>query len=603
VISNGNLSGDVTTSGSLVTTISANAVTTGKIADGTILDQDIANATISNSKLVNSSVTVTAGTGLSGGGTVSLGGTTTLNNAGVLSAAGTLNQVLVNGGTAAATGAVTLSLPQSIATTSSPTFNSLTLTNPLGISSGGTNANTVGAAGSIAYSTGTAYSFSAAGTSGQILQSGGAGTPTWGSGSGLFIQNQNAAGQAANFWITGTGQIDNNTATPALRLSNSGGNALTVTTGSSSLLNTSVTGTLSSTGTTTLGTTGVTANTLGNTTAGTTNAISGNSTFDGANQTTANLILVKNLPTAAASWGILVDGNTPVVGNATQGIFSRVKAAAGQNAVAGRFDATQGAAVTGVSITANTGTTSNTGLSISVNDVSRIGANINANGGGTGVVVNNASIGFAVPGNSGTLPSTATAFSAKLSATGSQTGLGVDLSTGVSGDAGVSIVNTGAANGISIGGVNAGGTGLSITTTGGSGETISGVGTGTGLGISGISSGTGLSVSAPTTGVAIKTQGAGAGTVALQVDNGPVRATGTNQFAANVAFTGVASGDYVIANPYAVTGATIIATLESPSDGVAYNLFVKNIGSGSFTIHSNAAVGVTGNFHYIIINH
>jgi len=36
--------------------------------------------------------------------------------------AGTANQVLVNGGTAAASGSVTLSLPQSIATTSSPTF-------------------------------------------------------------------------------------------------------------------------------------------------------------------------------------------------------------------------------------------------------------------------------------------------------------------------------------------------------------------------------------------------------------------------------------------------------------------------------------------------
>lgn len=48
---------------------------------------------------------------------------------GVTSATGTANQVLVNGGTSAQTGAVTFSLPQSIATTSSPTFASVTISN------------------------------------------------------------------------------------------------------------------------------------------------------------------------------------------------------------------------------------------------------------------------------------------------------------------------------------------------------------------------------------------------------------------------------------------------------------------------------------------
>lgn len=54
-------------------------------------------------------------TSLSGGG----GG-------GVTSTAGTTNQVLVNGGTGAQTGAITLSLPQSIGTTSFPTFGGVT---------------------------------------------------------------------------------------------------------------------------------------------------------------------------------------------------------------------------------------------------------------------------------------------------------------------------------------------------------------------------------------------------------------------------------------------------------------------------------------------
>ena len=59
--------------------------------------------TVANSQLANSSITVNAGTGLSGGGTVSLGGSTTLTNAGVTSLTG-------GGGVtvSASSGAVTL---------------------------------------------------------------------------------------------------------------------------------------------------------------------------------------------------------------------------------------------------------------------------------------------------------------------------------------------------------------------------------------------------------------------------------------------------------------------------------------------------------------
>jgi len=46
---------------------------------------------VANGQLANSSVTVSAGTGLSGGGTVALGGSTTLNNAGVTSLTGNVD--------------------------------------------------------------------------------------------------------------------------------------------------------------------------------------------------------------------------------------------------------------------------------------------------------------------------------------------------------------------------------------------------------------------------------------------------------------------------------------------------------------------------------
>jgi len=94
----------------------------------TLTNKTISGATntlsnIANSSLTNSSVTITAGTGMSGGGSVALGSTITLTNAGVTSAvAGT--GVSVSG----ATGAVTFSIGQAVATTSAVTFASVSAT-------------------------------------------------------------------------------------------------------------------------------------------------------------------------------------------------------------------------------------------------------------------------------------------------------------------------------------------------------------------------------------------------------------------------------------------------------------------------------------------
>ena len=58
----------------------------------------------------------------------------------VSSITGTANEIIAS----SATGAVTLSTPQPIATTSTPTFGSLTLTNPLTVANGGTGTTTPG---------------------------------------------------------------------------------------------------------------------------------------------------------------------------------------------------------------------------------------------------------------------------------------------------------------------------------------------------------------------------------------------------------------------------------------------------------------------------
>ncbi len=65
-------------------------------------------ATIANSFLTNSSVTVTAGTGLSGGGTVSLGGTITLTNTNPASSGSTLGISRASSTTAISTTTVLL---------------------------------------------------------------------------------------------------------------------------------------------------------------------------------------------------------------------------------------------------------------------------------------------------------------------------------------------------------------------------------------------------------------------------------------------------------------------------------------------------------------
>lgn len=158
---------------------------TGATVTGTL-------AAIPNASLANSSVTVTAGTGLSGGGTVSLGGTTTLSLTTPVSPA--------NGGTGVNNGSSTLTLGGNLATSGAfattftmtagtsvtfPTSGTLATTSqlptlPLSLANGGTGASLVASNGGIFYSNAsTGAILLGTATAGQLLQSGASLAPTW----------------------------------------------------------------------------------------------------------------------------------------------------------------------------------------------------------------------------------------------------------------------------------------------------------------------------------------------------------------------------------------------------------------------------------------
>ncbi|MFZ4767647.1 MAG: hypothetical protein ACOYMN_22085, partial [Roseimicrobium sp.] len=70
------------------TKLADGAVTSAKLAAGIVQTANLATGAVGNAQLANSGLTVTAGSGLGGGGAVSLGGSITLNNAGVLDLTG-----------------------------------------------------------------------------------------------------------------------------------------------------------------------------------------------------------------------------------------------------------------------------------------------------------------------------------------------------------------------------------------------------------------------------------------------------------------------------------------------------------------------------------
>ena len=169
--STGSVQISATNSGGTVTSISTNngaGVITSVSNPTTTPNISISLANIPNTALANNSITVTAGTGLSGGGTVALGGSTTLSNAGVtnltagtgvtlnassgsvqISATGTGGTVTSVGGTGSVqgitlSGTVTSTGNLSLGGSLSPINLGTQVTGTLNIASGGTGTSTPG---------------------------------------------------------------------------------------------------------------------------------------------------------------------------------------------------------------------------------------------------------------------------------------------------------------------------------------------------------------------------------------------------------------------------------------------------------------------------
>lgn len=70
-------------------------------------------------------------------------------------------------------------------TPNTATTGAVTVAGTLAVANGGTNSSATPTAGAVAYGTGTAYAFTSAGSSGQVLTSNGAGAPTWQTSSGI----------------------------------------------------------------------------------------------------------------------------------------------------------------------------------------------------------------------------------------------------------------------------------------------------------------------------------------------------------------------------------------------------------------------------------
>ena len=167
----------VGTAGQVLTSAGAGTPTWATPTTGTVTSVDVSGGTTG---------LTTSGGPITSSGTITLAGTLVAANGGTGFATYTVGDILY------ASTTTVLSKLADVATGNSlisggvgaaPSWGKIGLTThvsgTLPIANGGTNGTATPTAGAVSYGTGTAFGFTAAGTSGQVLTSAGAGTPTW----------------------------------------------------------------------------------------------------------------------------------------------------------------------------------------------------------------------------------------------------------------------------------------------------------------------------------------------------------------------------------------------------------------------------------------
>lgn len=145
----------------------------------------------------------TSGGPITASGTITLAGTLGAANGGTGLTSYTIGDIIYASGTTTlaalpdvAVGSALLSGGVGAAPSWGKVDLTTTISGTLPIANGGTNGTASPTSGAVAYGTGTAYAFSAAGSSSQVLLSGGSGAPSWADQSSLSVGSASTATNA-----------------------------------------------------------------------------------------------------------------------------------------------------------------------------------------------------------------------------------------------------------------------------------------------------------------------------------------------------------------------------------------------------------------------
>ncbi len=167
----------VGTVGQVLTSAGAGTPTWATPTTGTVSSVDVSGGTTG---------LTTSGGPITSSGTITLAGTLIAANGGTGYSTYTIGDILYASSTTALSKLADVATGNSLISGgvgAAPSWGKIGLTThvsgTLPIANGGTNGTATPTAGAVSYGTGTAFGFTAAGTSGQVLTSAGAGIPTW----------------------------------------------------------------------------------------------------------------------------------------------------------------------------------------------------------------------------------------------------------------------------------------------------------------------------------------------------------------------------------------------------------------------------------------